>query len=78
MVPSYLFRNELAVTFQGFNAWHSFQYLGLTFLALNRADSAGKVTVGFVEAARLARAVLPLLRLERPPDVRARARSSSP
>lgn len=48
MVPSYLFRNELAVTFQGFNAWHSFQYLGLTFLALNRADSAGKVTVSFV------------------------------
>jgi hypothetical protein len=49
MVPSYLFRNELAVTFQGFNAWHSFQYLGLTFLALNRADSAGKVTVSFVK-----------------------------
>lgn len=48
MVPSYLFRNELAVTFQGFNAWHSFQYLGLTFFALNRAESAGKVTVGFV------------------------------
>ncbi len=48
-VPSYLFRNELAVTFQGFNAWHSFQYLGLTFLALNRADSAGKVTVSFVK-----------------------------
>jgi hypothetical protein len=49
MVPSYLFPNELAVTFQGFNAWHSFQYLGLTFLALNRADSAGKVTVSFVK-----------------------------
>ena len=49
VVPSYLFRNELAVTFQGFNAWHSFQYLGLTFLALNRADSAGRVTVGFVK-----------------------------
>ncbi len=47
-VPSYLFRNELAVTFQGFNAWHSFQYLGLTFLALNRAESAGTVTVSFV------------------------------
>ena len=37
LVPSYLFENELSVTFQGFNAWHSFQYLGLTFLALNRA-----------------------------------------
>ena len=49
MVPSYLFQNELAVTFQGFNAWHSFQYVGLTFLALNRADSAGNVTVGFVK-----------------------------
>jgi len=48
IVPSYLFRNELSVTFQGFNAWHSFQYLGLTFLALNRADQAGKVTVSFV------------------------------
>lgn len=48
IVPSYLFRNELSVTFQGFNAWHSFQYLGLTFLALNRADEAGKVTVSFV------------------------------
>src|SRR5205085_1541611 len=26
---------ELSVSFQGFNAWHSFQYLGLTFLTLN-------------------------------------------
>ncbi len=48
MVPSYLFRNELSVTFQGFNAWHSFQYLGLTFLALNRSEGAGKVTLGFL------------------------------
>jgi hypothetical protein len=49
MVPSYLFRNELAVTFQGFNAWHSFQYLGITFLLLNQAHMAGQVTTGFVK-----------------------------
>ncbi len=41
---------ELSVSFQGFNAWHSFQYLGLTFLALNNRDSAGKVTTGFVKS----------------------------
>lgn len=40
---------ELSVSFQGFNAWHSFQYLGLTFLALSRARSAGAVTLGFVK-----------------------------
>jgi hypothetical protein len=40
---------ELSVAFQGFNAWHSFQYLGLTFLLLNRAESMGKVTLGFVK-----------------------------
>lgn len=39
---------ELSVSFQGFNAWHSFQYLGLTFLLLNRANEAGNVTSGFV------------------------------
>jgi hypothetical protein len=39
---------ELSVSFQGFNAWHSFQYLGLTFLALNRRESAGTVSLGFV------------------------------
>lgn len=41
---------ELSVSFQGFNAWHSFQYLGLTFLALNQKESAGQVTLGFVRA----------------------------
>ena len=39
---------ELSVSFQGFNAWHSFQYLGLTFLALNQTQRAGRVTLGFV------------------------------
>ncbi len=39
---------ELSVAFQGFNAWHSFQYLGLTFLLLNLAGPAGEVTSGFV------------------------------
>jgi len=40
---------ELSVAFQGFNAWHSFQYLGLSFLLLNRAESMGQVTAGFVK-----------------------------
>ena len=39
---------ELSVAFQGFNAWHSFQYLGLTFLLLNLGRPAGEVTAGFV------------------------------
>ena len=39
---------ELSVAFQGFNAWHSFQYLGLTFLLLNLGKPAGEVTAGFV------------------------------
>jgi len=39
---------ELSVSFQGFNAWHSFQYLGLTFLALNQRESAGTVSLGLV------------------------------
>lgn len=41
---------ELSVSFQGFNAWHSFQYLGLTFLALRKRESGGEVTLGFVRA----------------------------
>lgn len=49
MIPSYFFDNELSVTFQGFNAWHSFQYLGLTFFALNQGKAAGKVTLGFLQ-----------------------------
>jgi hypothetical protein len=49
LIPSYFFRNELSVTFQGFNAWHSFQYLGLTFFALNRGRAAGTVTLGFLQ-----------------------------
>ena len=49
MIPSYFFGNELSVTFQGFNAWHSFQYLGLTFFALNRGKAAGKLTLGFLQ-----------------------------
>lgn len=40
--------DELSVAFQGFNAWHSFQYLGLTFLLLNKAASMGEVSTGFV------------------------------
>ena len=40
---------ELSVAFQGFNAWHSFQYLGLTFLLLNLARPDGKVTKDFVK-----------------------------
>ncbi|MFI5180174.1 MAG: hypothetical protein ACHQPI_02155 [Thermoanaerobaculia bacterium] len=40
---------ELSVAFQGFNAWHSFQYLGLTFLLLNMARPAGEVTSDFVK-----------------------------
>jgi len=48
LIPSYFFGNELSVTFQGFNAWHSFQYLGLTFFALNRGKAAGMVTLGFL------------------------------
>jgi hypothetical protein len=39
---------DLSVSFQGFNAWHSFQYLGLTFLALNQREAAGSVSLGFV------------------------------
>lgn len=34
---------ELSISFQGFNAWHSFQYLGLTFLILNQQRMAGEV-----------------------------------
>jgi hypothetical protein len=41
---------ELSVSFQGFNAWHSFQYLGLTFLALNQRERAGAVSLGFVRS----------------------------
>jgi len=40
---------ELSIAFQGFNAWHSFQYLGLTFLLLNLGRPAGEVTAGFVK-----------------------------
>lgn len=40
---------ELSISFQGFNAWHSFQYVGLTFLALNRRETLGEVTLGFVK-----------------------------
>ena len=32
--------NELSVSFQGFNAWHSFQYLGLTYLILRQDNNA--------------------------------------
>jgi hypothetical protein len=31
---------ELSVSFQGFNAWHSFQYLGLTYLILRQDNAA--------------------------------------
>ncbi len=32
--------SELSVSFQGFNAWHSFQYLGLTYLILRQDNNA--------------------------------------
>jgi hypothetical protein len=33
---------ELSVSFQGFNAWHSFQYLGLTYLILQKDNTIAK------------------------------------
>ena len=33
---------ELSISFQGFNAWHSFQYLGLTYLILQQDNSIAK------------------------------------
>ncbi|MCM3876848.1 MAG: hypothetical protein NEA02_10555 [Thermoanaerobaculia bacterium] len=36
--------NELSVSFQGFNAWHSFQYLGLTYLILRQDNDAAGYT----------------------------------
>jgi len=39
---------ELSVAFQGFNAWHSFQYLGLTFLIIQQDNDAGEVGAGFI------------------------------
>jgi hypothetical protein len=33
---------ELSVSFQGFNAWHSFQYLGLTYLILQQDNTIAK------------------------------------
>ncbi|MBL8113716.1 MAG: hypothetical protein JNK60_12585 [Acidobacteria bacterium] len=51
MVVSFLvpMMKELSVSFQGFNAWHSFQYLGLTFFALNQRNGQGAVTSKFVK-----------------------------
>lgn len=40
---------ELSVSFQGFNAWHSFQYLGLTFLILQQDNAAGGVGSSLVQ-----------------------------
>lgn len=40
---------ELSVSFQGFNAWHSFQYLGLTFLILQQHNAQGEVGAGFIQ-----------------------------
>jgi hypothetical protein len=39
---------ELSVSFQGFNAWHSFQYLGLTYLILRQQNSAGEIGPAFI------------------------------
>ncbi len=39
---------ELSVSFQGFNAWHSFQYLGLTFLILSQERAAHETGSGLV------------------------------
>ena len=39
---------ELSVSFQGFNAWHSFQYLGLTFLILKQGNAGGEVGAAFI------------------------------
>ncbi len=33
---------ELSISFQGFNAWHSFQYLGLTYLILQQDNTIAK------------------------------------
>jgi hypothetical protein len=44
---------NLSVAFQGFNAWHSFQYLGLTFFILQQDNAAGEVGAGFIQ--RMAR-----------------------
>ncbi len=42
---------ELSISFQGFNAWHSFQYLGLTYLILQQDNSIARGSL----AKRLAR-----------------------
>ncbi len=36
---------ELSVSFQGFNAWHSFQYLGLTYLILQQDNTIAKESI---------------------------------
>jgi len=42
--------HELSVSFQGFNAWHSFQYLGLTWYASRLASERAEATSGLRRA----------------------------
>jgi hypothetical protein len=42
---------DLSIYFHGFNAWHSFQYLGLTYLILQQDNSIARESL----AKRLAR-----------------------
>jgi hypothetical protein len=46
-LPSY---NELDVAFQGFNTWHSFQYLGLTFYINKLRQERGEIPSNFINA----------------------------
>jgi len=42
--------NNLDVSFQGFNTWHSLQYLALTWFILGREAETGRIGTGFVRA----------------------------
>lgn len=42
--------DNLDVSFQGFNTWHSLQYLALTWFILGREAETGRIGTGFVRA----------------------------
>src|SRR5262249_42650713 len=42
--------DNLDVSFQGFNTWHSLQYLALTWFILGREAEPGRIGTGFVRA----------------------------
>ena len=42
--------DNLDVSFQGFNTWHSLQYLALTWFILGREADTGRIGNGFVRA----------------------------